>query len=60
MLIIIAAIIAAIPPTLAVWLAARKSKQRQGDIHILVNGRLEEALTKIRHLEARLGEEHVD
>lgn len=60
MVIIIAAIIAAIPPTLAVWLTSRKSKQRQHDIHILVNGRLEEALGEIKHLKERLGEEHVD
>lgn len=46
-------LIAPIPPVLISYLLARRKIQ---EIHVLVNNRLEEALEKIRILEARNGD----
>ena len=49
------AIIAAIPPTLAVILTARKQERKIDAVHDLANNRLTEALTKIEKLQRALG-----
>jgi len=50
LIIVIAALLAAIPPTLAVIFAQKKTDQQLGQIHVLVNSRLTEALDEIEKL----------
>lgn len=49
------AVIAAIPPTLAVFFTARKQERKIAEVHDLANNRLTEALAKIEKLQRALG-----
>lgn len=48
--LIVAAFVAAVPPTLATLFARRETKRELGQIHVLVNSRLTEALNEIEKL----------
>lgn len=52
--LVVVAIIAALPPTLAVVMARRATKAQMREVHDLVNSRLEAALTTIKSLEAEV------
>lgn len=54
--VILVAVIAALPPTLVAILARRTTSKKLDEIHILVNSRLSEALDKIAVLETIIAE----
>ena len=54
------ALIAAVPPTLAVIVSRFQSRKQIGEVHVLVNDRAEKQDARIAHLEALLLEREKD
>lgn len=57
---IMAAIIAAVPPTLAVWVSHKKQAKEIEKVHVLVNSRLTTALEEIALLKTTLSKRDAD